>query len=82
MIDQQERLAERDAQINILKQMLLSTPQRSEQKSPKQHQYHHKSSHDGDSHEKSYREMLERLIAESSVGSHGPSIELGTQRDG
>ena len=82
MIDQQERLAERDAQINILKQMLLSTPQRGEQKSVKEHQCHHKSSHDEDAHERSYREVLERLIAESNVGSYGPSVEFGTQRDG
>jgi len=81
-IDEQERSADRDAQINTLKQLLLSTPQRSDQHVSREGQHHHRAFHDGDTSESSYRHMLERLVAESNSDARGTTNEIGLQKDG
>ena len=83
MIEEQERSADRDAQIKVLKQMLLSTPQRNEQTSSKEFQHHHQSFHRSDPHENVYRQLLERLMIDSSVDPRGGhSTESAAHRDG
>ena len=81
-IDEQERSADRDAQINFLKQLLLSTPQRSDPHASRECQHHHRQLHDGDAYDSSYRHMLERLVAESNSDARGATSESGMQKDG
>ena len=80
MIDERERQAENDAQINILKQMLLRSPQktgsvpdhRSSVRGPR-----HKSYHEGDTRGDNYKQMLENLLAEAKMADRtlGSDVE-------
>ena len=81
-IEEQERVSERDAQINMLKQLLNMTPQKNEPSPSKSRQRRHKSFHEGDNQDSTYKQMLERLIDESKMNSHGTTSDLEAKRDG
>lgn len=81
VMEDQARKAEQEAQINILKQILMITPQKEgQQHSSNERQCRNKSVHEGDNKESMYKQMLERLVADST--NNTTSLDLGTQLDG
>ena len=85
MLDERERQAENDAQINILKQMLLGSSQktdsladhRSSVRGPR-----HKSYHEGDTRGDNYKQMLESLLAETKMADRTLSSDAEADRSG
>ncbi|XP_065071483.1 uncharacterized protein LOC135696127 [Rhopilema esculentum] len=82
MIEEQERHAEHDAQISVLKQMLLGPLHKSESLGRAERAARrHRSFHEGDSHEGNYRQMLERFMIETKGGDRTSASESEAQRE-
>ena len=81
-IEDHERKTDRDAQISILKQMLLTTPQSNDPHTPNEKRHKHQSFHEGDDKGHSYRQMLERLLVESNANGQSTRNYTDTRIDG
>ena len=81
-MEEQERHAEHDAQISILKQMLLGPLPKSESPGHAERAARrHRSFHEGDSHEGNYRQMLERFMIETKGADRTSANESENQRE-